>query len=156
MINSLLRVTNLLEWSGQKKLHTAKELRWLKKLDIAKFNICTTLRPCLSCYDFSSAEVCFLLILLQAFRPLHEMSACQPLIFQSDERDLSNWGHDTTAERRKLQVNLDIISYVPGKLFLYWGQTKHKQISHLLISVSFLAERGLRMLPTSLPSLNLG
>ena len=83
MINSLLWVTNLLEWSGQKKLRTAKELRWLKKLDIAKFNICTTLGLCLSCYDnyFSSEEVCFLLILPQAFRHLHEMSACQPLIF---------------------------------------------------------------------------
>ena len=41
MIAALLCVTNLLEWSGQKKIYTAKVLRWLKKSNIAKFNICT-------------------------------------------------------------------------------------------------------------------
>lgn len=51
---------------------------------------------------------------------------------------------------------MDIISYVPGELFLYSRQTKHKQTGHLLISVSLLAERDMRVLPKALPSLNLG
>lgn len=59
-------------------------------------------------------------------------------------------------EREKLEVNLDIISFVPGEPFLYWRQTKHKQTGHLLISVSLLAERDMRVLPKALTSLNLG